>query len=130
MVWRYEKLDETGRMQYCPHSDPNGEITGQHVIYLKQWFDENPEERKRLGWVKHLYYESNEEFYADYPDFNPALQYAVPGTKIIDEWTIMDSYDLADKTDEMKELEAMFEIMGLYVPSGLVQLDGHGGVLV
>ena len=130
MVWRYERLDENGKYQYCPANDPTGEVTGHIVINVKAWFDENPEERKRLGWVKHLYYESNEEFLADYPDFDPALQYAVCGTRIIDEWTIADAYDIMDKTDDMKELEAMFEVMGLYVPSGLVQLDGHGGVLV
>ena len=130
MWWRYEKLDENGRVQYCPASDPNGEITGQHVIFLKWWFDENPEERKRLGWIKHLYYESNEEMRKDYPDYDPAIHYAMLSTKTIDEYTVQDEYHIVDKPDEMLELEEMLEVMNLYVPSGLVQLDGHGGVLV
>lgn len=130
MFWRYEKLDEDGKMHYCPANDATGEVTGHIVINVKAWFDENPEERKRLGWIKHFYYNDHEEFKADYPDFDPALQYAIPGMTIIDEYTIKDTYDIIDKPDEMKELEEMLEVMNLYVPSGLVQLDGHGGVLV
>lgn len=130
MVWRYEKLNEKGKLQYCPANDPDGSVTGEKVAWVKQWFDENPEERKRRGWIKHLYYETNEEFMKDYPDFDPALQLAIPGTMVIDEYTIKDTYDIVDKWDELKELEEMLEAMNLYVPSGLVQLDGHGGVLV
>lgn len=130
MFWRYEKLDENGRMQYCPANDPTGEVTGHIVMGVKCWFDENPEERKRLGWVKHLYFESSDEFKETYPDFDPALQYAVPTTRNIDEYTIQDEFHFVDKPDEMLELEEMLETMNLYVPSGFVQLDGHGGVLV
>ncbi|MBQ9065704.1 MAG: hypothetical protein IJ123_09685 [Blautia sp.] len=56
--------------------------------------------------------------------------YGIPGTRTIDEWTVQDSFDIIDKPDKMKEFEEMLEVMNLYVPSGLVQLDGHGGVLV
>lgn len=130
-MWhRYEKLDENYKLQYCPAHDPNGEITGQHVMQLRDWFDENPEERKRLGWIKHLYYESHEEFMKDYPDYDPATQVAVKSVKTIDEWTVQDEYHFINKTDKMMELEEILETMNLYVPSGLVQLDAQGGVLV
>ena len=130
MQWRYEKLDENYKMQYCPANDPDGSVTGHIVIGVKVWFDENPEERKRLGWVKHYFYADHKEFDADYPDYNPATQLAIVSTQVIDEWTIKDKYTIINKTEEMMELEEMLEKLNLYVPSGLVQLDGHGGVLV
>ena len=130
MFWRYEKLDEEGKMHYCPANDTDGKVTGHIVINVKAWFDENPEERKRLGWIKHIYYETNEELMADLPDYDPATQYLVEGTRTIDEYTIKDEYHTIDKTEEMMLLEEMLETMNLYVPTVLVQLDGHGGVLV
>ena len=130
MFWRYEKIDEDGKMQYCPANDPDGSITGQPRINTKAWFDENPEERKRRGWIKHLYYNDHEEFMKDYPDYDPALYYTTCNAEQVDEWTVKDTYYLIPKTDEMCVLEEMLEVMNLYVPSGLVQRDGHGGVRV
>lgn len=130
MFHRYEKLDENYKMKYCPAHDYDGSVTGHIVINVKAWFDENPEERKRLGWIKHLYYESNEELLSDLPDWDPASQYLVAGTEKVDEWTVKDVYYTIDKTEEMMLLEEMLETMNLYVPTGLVQLDAQGGVLV
>ena len=130
MRHRYEKLDENFKMQYCPANDFDGSVTGHIVINVWAWFDENPEERKRLGWIKHLYYESNDELLADLPDWDPASQYLVAGTEKVDEWTVKDVYYTIDKTEEMMLLEEMLETMNLYVPTGLVQLDAQGGVLV
>ena len=130
MQHRYEKLDENFKMQYCPAHDYDGSVTGHIVINVRAWFDENPEERKRLGWIKHLYYDSNEELMADLPDFDPASQYLVESTVNIDPWTVKDVYHTIDKTEEMMLLEEMLETMNLYVPRGLVQLDAQGGVLV
>ena len=130
MIHRYEKLDENYKMQHCPANDPDGSVTGHIVMNVRAWFDENPEERKRLGWIKHLYYESHEELLKDLPDYDPASQVLVTGTKVIDEWTIQDEYHVINKTEKMMELEEILETMNLYVPSGLVQLDAQGGVLV
>lgn len=130
MRHRYEKLDENFKMQYCPANDFDGSVTGHIVINVRAWFDENPEERKRLGWIKHLYYESNDELLADLPDWDPASQYLVAGTENVDEWTVKDVYYTIDKTEEMMLLEEMLETMNLYVPTGFVQLDAQGGVLV
>ena len=66
----------------------------------------------------------------DYPDYDPALYYATCNVEQVDEWTVKDTYYLIEKTDEMCVLEEMLEVMNLHVSSGLVQLDGHGGVLV
>ena len=48
------KLDEKGEIKYLPGADMDGSITGHVVFGLKAWMDENPEERKRLGWIKHI----------------------------------------------------------------------------
>lgn len=52
--WYYEKLDENYKIKQVPYNDYDGKITGHIVFGLERWFDENPEERKRLGWVKHI----------------------------------------------------------------------------
>ena len=130
MQHRYEKLTEDGRYQYCPANDYDGSVTGHIVIGVRAWFDENPEERKRLGWIKHLYYTNNDELMADLPDYDPASQYLVYGTEWLDEYTMRDRYYPIDKNEEMMELEEKLELMNLYVPRGLVQLDAQGGVLV
>lgn len=130
MQHKYEKLTADGKYQYCPANDFDGSVTGHIVINVRAWFDENPEERKRLGWIKHLYYESDAELKKDLPDWDPASQLLVKGTRRIDDYTIQDEYHVIDKTDEIMELEEMLETMNLYVPAGLVQLDANGGVLV
>lgn len=130
MFHRYEKIGENDKLQYCPVNDPDGSITGHIVMNVKAWFDENPEEAHRLGWIKHLYYNDHEEFKKDYPDYDPAANYYVQTTEKVDDYTIKDVYHAIPKTEEMMLLEEMLETMNLYVPSGLVQLDGHGGVLL
>ena len=130
MRHRYEKLGKDGKHQYCPANDFDGSVTGHIVINVRAWFDENPEEAKRLGWIKHLYYESHEELMKDMPDYDPALHYLISGTKVIDEYTIKDEFHLIEKTEEMMLLEELLETMNLYVPQGFVQLDAQGGVLV
>lgn len=130
MYWRYEKIDENGKMQFCPVNDCDGSITGKIVMNAKAWFDENPEEARKRGWIKHIYYDTHEEFKQDFPDYDPVAYYYVQTTVKIDDYTIKDSYKPIPKTEEMMALEEMLETMNLYVPSGLVQLDGHGGVLL
>lgn len=126
MNWGYEKYDkDNNRMQYCPANDYDGSVTGHIVMGTKFWFDENPEERKRLGWVKHIYCEKE-----DLPEYNPLTQYLIKVEKHIDEYTIQDEYQVIEKSEEMLLLEEMLETMNIYVPSGKVILDDHGGVIV
>ena len=131
MQYRYEKLDENYQRKYCPINDYDGSIsgTGHCIIGLKAWFDENPEERKRLGWIKHFYYDDNKEFKADYPDYDPAYYYPTCSTVPIDEYTCKDVYHFIPKTDEFLEMEEMLEMMNLYVPSGAMILDSQGGAI-
>ena len=99
--WEYEKLDENGKIKYCPINDYDGKITGHIVFGVKAWFDENPEERKRLGWVKHIHHDTKNI------EYNKRTQYLKRGTKQIDEYTVEDVYHVMDKSEEMMRLEEL-----------------------
>ena len=96
--WRYEKLDEKGHVKYAPPNDPDGKITGRHVFGLKAWFDENPEERIRLGWIKHITHETKDI------DYDRATQYLVNATKRIDDYTVEDDWKVMDMSEEQMRL--------------------------
>ncbi len=132
MQYRYERIDENNKLQYCPLNDYDGSIskTGNCIIGLKMWFDENPEIRKSLGWVKHWYYENAKEVKEAVPEYDPTQHYLVPSTKMIDEYTAQDEYHIIPKTDEMMELEEMLETMNLYVPAGTMIVDSQGGAII
>ena len=83
--WRYEKLDEDGKLKHCPQDDLKAKETGKYIINLPQWFDENPAERIRLGWIKHYYKEPKE--LKEELEYNPATQFIVSTTRVIDEYT-------------------------------------------
>ena len=112
--WYYEKLDEeTGMIKHAPPNDPDGKITGKCVFGLKAWFDENPEERKRLGWIKHLTKNTKEI------EYNRQSQYLQKSTRSIDEYTIEDVYHVADKSEEMMRLEELgYGAMAAYDSDG------------
>ena len=93
--WRYEKLDEDGKIKHAPPNDMDGKITGRIVYGLKAWFDENPEERIRLGWIKHLYTEIKDL------EYNRQTQYYQVSARQIDAYTVQDEYHILDKTEDM-----------------------------
>lgn len=99
--WDYEKLDENNKIKYPPLNDYDGKITGHIVFGVKAWFDENPEERKRLGWVKHIKHETKDI------EYNKRTQYLKRSTKQIDEYTIEDVWHVMDKSEEMMRLEEL-----------------------
>ena len=46
---------ENGVIKLLPINDPDGKVVpGKHIINLKEWMDENPEERKKLGWIRYI----------------------------------------------------------------------------
>ena len=126
MIHDYEKLDpETGKIKWCPMSDADAKITGKHIIGLKAWFDENPEERIRLGWTKHLKL-TQEELKEQYP-YNAQTQYRLCTPRQVDPWTIQDEYHIIDKTEELMLLEEMLEVAGLWgegIETGGIQFMG------
>lgn len=97
--WDYEKLGEDYKIKIAPTNDFDGSVTGHIVFGVKQWFDENPEERKRLGWIKHIRKDQKEV------EYNHQSQYLVRQERQIDEWTIEDVYHVMDKSEEMMRLE-------------------------
>ena len=111
--WDYEKLDEEGNIKRCPMNDSKGEITGKFIVGLQEYFDENPEERIRLGWTKHIYHDPKEI------EYNHQTQYLERSCIQIDEYTVEDVYYVLDKTEEMMLLEEMLEAVG-YTGGGIV----------
>lgn len=100
--WDYQKLDEeTGKIKYAPFNDYDGSVTGHIVFGVQAWFDENPEERKRLGWIKHIRHETKDI------EYNRRTQYLVPSIKQVDEYTVEDEYHVMDKSEEMMRLEEL-----------------------
>lgn len=112
--YSYIKL-ENGEIKHLPLHDPNGKIIpGKHIINLKEWMDENPEERKRLGWIKQIHQDIKE---IEYDKQTQCLQrYAT----WIDPYTIKDEYIVLDKSEEIMLLEEMLET----VDYGHITIDG------
>ena len=108
-AWRYEKLDEeTGKVKSAPFNDLDGKVTGHFVYGLKAWFDEHPEERIRLGYTKHIYYEKTGI------EYNHQTQYLVRSVRQVDEWTVEDQYHILNKSEEQMRLEELMNRGGDY----------------
>ena len=93
MEYYYEKF-ENDKIIRCPMDDKDGSICGRIVIGLPRWFDENPEERKRLGWIKHITHDTDEI------EFDRQTQFLLKSIQQIDEYTIEDVYHVRDKCEE------------------------------
>lgn len=118
--WSYQKLDEEGRLKTCPTNDSKGEITGKCIIGLPEYFDENPAERIRLGWIKHILHDVKEI------EYNKQTQYLIQSHRQIDDYTIEDEYTVLDKTEEMMLLEELLDAVG-YAGSGSIVFVGMEG---
>ena len=104
--YEYEKFDpETGDAKTCPMDDKTGEITGKFIINLPKWFDENPEERKRLGWVKHIHHDEDE-----LPDYDPQTQFVVRSVSAVDEFTVEDVLHVLEKSEDQLAFEEMLSV--------------------
>lgn len=126
MHWDYEKMED-GKIKYLPAHDYDGKITGKIIIGIKFFFDENPEEAHRLGWIKHIKHDYNE--INQMIDYNPQTQNLFVHTLQVDEYTIEDIYSVAPKSEEQLALEELLETMGLYTAERIVQVDDAGGVV-
>lgn len=96
--WQYEHLKEDGKIEVVGwnRNDFDAKITGKYVFGVKEYFDENPEEARRLGWVKHIMHNVDK-----WVTYNKQTQYLVKSKKIIDEFTYEDEYHVMDKTEDM-----------------------------
>lgn len=105
--WHYEKLDEKGNIVQCPRDDKDKSTTGKFILNVPAYFDENPAERIRLGWIKHIDHDASEI------EYNKQTQYLVTGSRQIDEYTVETVYHVMNKSEEQMHLEEMFNaIMG------------------
>lgn len=118
MSWNYERLKEDGTVESISEfkNDTDGSITGRIVINVKAWFDENPEERIRRGWTKHISF-SDEEIRELWP-YNTQTQYLIKSTVQVDEYTIQDTYHAIDKSEEQLLLEEISE--SIYGSDGFI----------
>ena len=122
----YERMGEDFEMQSCPIDDKDGSITKQAIVYadgsvgyksilnVPKFFDENPEIRKALGWVKHITYD-DKEIQEEWP--HTQSQFVVKTIKQIDEYTIEDEYHVLDKSEEQMAFEEMLEVA---MPGGFI----------
>ena len=109
-LWGYEKLKDDGGIDIIDgnfRNDADGKITGHIVMNVKAWFDENPAERIRLGWTKHLYIDSDKDI-QKLVGYNPASQFIATSSEQIDEYTIRDVFHVIDKSEEQLAYEEMF----------------------
>ncbi len=109
--WRYERLNEEHKVEHIWgnfDNDVDGKKTGHIVMNVKAWLDENPEERKRLGWIKHFYYEARD--LQKIIEYNPQTQNLLTSEHVIDEFTIEDEYHVMDKSEEQLLFEDMLSM--------------------
>lgn len=104
----YEKLGEDMKPMRLPINDFDGSITGKIVINVPAYFDENPDEQRRLGWIKHI--EHNDKDDPAKPEYDPQTQYLIRSVKQIDDYTVEDVYHVMDKSEEQMLLEEMLEV--------------------
>lgn len=105
--WQYDKLQEDGKIKTISgdfQNDPDGKITGHIVMNVKAWFDENPEERIRLGWTKHILHQSKEV------EYNKQTQFLAKSIRQVDEYTIEDEFFVLDKSEEQLAFEEMLTV--------------------
>lgn len=104
LKWHYEKLDEDGRVQYAPMNDADAKITGRHVFNLPAWLDENPEECKRLGYIKHIDHATKDI------EYDRATQYLVNAPRRIDEYTVEDNWQVVNLSEEQMRLKEVLSM--------------------
>ena len=95
---RYIRIED-GKVKVCPMNDYDGKITGKIIFNVPAYFDENPDEARRLGWTLHKTRDMKD--IKKLVDWDPRTQYLVTTMRQVDEWTVEDVYHVADKSEEM-----------------------------
>ena len=115
ITYIYEKWDaEKLEIKYCPTDDKDGSVTGKFILNVPKYFDENPEERIRLGWVKHIIHDNSDI------EYNKQTQFVIWTTKQIDPYTIEDEGHVLDKSEDQLAFEEMLSVAswGTYTVGG------------
>lgn len=111
----YETINHlTLKRSRVPMDDMAGVIAGKIIKGLPRWLDENPEERKRLGIIKHITHDTKDI------EYNHQTQFLLKTEKQIDDLTIEDEYHVRNKSEEMLWFEEMYQT---------VVLNGDGGFI-
>jgi len=100
--WNYEKIGEDGKTETAPIHDLDGKITGKCILNLRCWFDENPEIRVNLGYIKHI------RHYPDELNYDSQTQYVQRGLKENSDFEVEDVLTAVDKSVEMMQYEEIF----------------------
>ena len=105
ITYRYEKWDaEKMEIIYCPQDDKDKSVTGKFTLNVPRYFDWYPEERIRLGWIKHITH-TNEDV-----EYNKQTQFIVWTTKQIDPYTIEDEPHIMTKSEDQLAFEEMLSV--------------------
>lgn len=121
-TYTYEKLVDGKRETVSEYTiDHDKSITGKFVVNVKAYFDENPDERIRLGWTKHIHPDSSLVY-------DKQTHYLVTLPKQIDEYTIEDQYYALPKSEDMLELQEMLESLGVYYDGADDDMDTFAGI--
>ena len=105
----YERYNtEKNEIERCPIDDKDGKITGKCILNVIAYFDENPEIRKALGWIKHITKDTRDI------EYNHQTQYLTHMVVQVDEHTVRDEYSVMDKAPEMLRLEELQGGRGYY----------------
>lgn len=102
--WYYEKFDENLNLVRCPQDDKDRSVTGKYILNVPAYFDENPDERIRLGWTKHITHDESEI------DYNRQTQFLVKGMRQIDAYTVEDVYNVLTKSEDQLAFEEMLAV--------------------
>ena len=114
---------EDGKVKVCPQNDYEGKITGKIVFNIPAYFDENPEERKRLGWILHRQL-TRKEIKARV-EWDERSQVVVTTPKWVDEWTVEDEPHVMDKSEEMMLREELSTTSSGYANFAYYDIDGE-----
>ena len=100
----YEKYED-GKTTSCPIDDKDGKITGKCILNVIAYFDENPELRKALGWIKHITHDPEKEM-----EYDKQTQFLAKSIKQVDEWTVEDEYHALPKSEELLAFEELLAV--------------------
>lgn len=116
LTWTYDKLSEDGKIETVgPNkNDFDGKITGKIIFGVKEYFDENPAERIRLGWTKHIHHKAKDI------EYDHQTQYLVRSIKTIDAYTVEDEWKVMDKSAEMMRLQELNGVDWIYSEDAII----------
>jgi len=97
--WIYERMKADGKIEtaWVGQNDYDGKRTGVPGVFgVTFWLDENPEQARALGWIRHIHHSIEKTV-----NYNKQTQYVEKEVRILDPYTVEDVYHVRDKTEAM-----------------------------